>query len=127
MWGYCTDREDYRLFKLNRMLELKALDERFEERKVPAYDMSPDKAFPPLISVTAVCEADMKWRLIEESGLESFQEREDGKLIFSSCFSDPGSVFSWLLSMGDRVELVEPEELRVEFAAMAEKICRIYR
>ena len=109
------------------MLELKALDERFEERKVPAYDMSPDKAFPPRISVTAVCEADMKWRLIEESGLESFQEREDGKLVFSSCFSDPGSVFSWLLSMGDRVELVEPEELRVEFAAMAEKICRIYR
>ena len=127
VWGYCTDREDYRLFKLNRMLELKALDERFEERKVPAYDMSPDKAFPPRISVTAVCEADMKWRLIEESVLESFQEREDGKLIFSSCFSDPGSVFSWLLSMGDRVELVEPEELRVEFAAMAEKICRIYR
>lgn len=70
------------------MLELKALDERFEERKVPAYDMSPDKAFPPRISVTAVCEADMKWRLIEESGLESFQEREDGKLVFSSCFSD---------------------------------------
>ena len=127
MWGYCTDREDYRLFKLNRMLELKALDERFEERKVPAYDMSPDKAFPPRISVTAVCEADMKWRLIEESGLESFQEREDGKLVFSSCFSDSGSVFSWLLSMGDRVELVEPEELRVKFAAMAEKICRIYR
>ncbi|MFR2484954.1 MAG: helix-turn-helix transcriptional regulator [Hungatella sp.] len=127
VWGYCTDREDYRLFKLNRMLELKALDERFEERKVPAYDMSPDKAFPPRISVPAVCVAVMKWRLIEESGLESFQEREDGKLIFSSCFSDPGSVFSWLLSMGDRVELVEPEELRVEFAAMAEKICRIYR
>lgn len=127
VWGWCTKREDYRLFKLNRMLELKALDERFEERKVPAYDMSPDKAFPPRISVTAVCEADMKWRLIEESGLESFQEREDGKLVFSSCFSDPGSVFSWLLSMGDRVELVEPEELRVEFAAMAEKICRIYR
>ena len=40
VWGYCTDREDYRLFKLNRMLELKALDERFEERKVPAYDLS---------------------------------------------------------------------------------------
>ena len=52
---------------------------------------------------------------------------EDGKFIFSSFFSYPGSVFSWLLSMGDRVELVEPEELRVKFAAMAEKICRIYR
>lgn len=87
------------------MLELKALAEHFAERKVPAYDMSPDKAFPPRISVTAVCEADMKWRLIEESGLESFQEREDGKLVFHSCFSDRGSVFSWLLSMGDRVEL----------------------
>ena len=64
VWGYCTEREDYRLFKLNRMLELKALAEHFAERKVPAYDMSPDKAFPPRISVTAVCEADMKWRRV---------------------------------------------------------------
>ena len=39
VWGYCTEREDYRLFKLNRMLELKALAEHFAERKVPAYDM----------------------------------------------------------------------------------------
>lgn len=126
VWGYCTDREDYRLFKLNRMLELKALDERFEERKIPEYDMSPEKAFPPRLAVTVVCEADMKWRLIEEYGADSFNEQEDGKLVFRSRFSDRGSLFGWMLSMGDRAVLTEPEDLREEFASVTEKIYRIY-
>lgn len=126
VWGYCTDREDYRLFKLNRMVHLRGLNEHFKERKVPPYDMSPEKAFPPRIPVAAVCEPDMKWRLIEEYGVESFQEREDGKLLFCSNFSDKGSLFGWLLSMGDRVELTEPEELRKEFGAVTERIYRIY-
>lgn len=32
LWAFCTERQDYRMFKLSRMTELKATDEIFEER-----------------------------------------------------------------------------------------------
>ena len=32
VWGYCTEREDYRMFKLTRMTELAITDDRCEER-----------------------------------------------------------------------------------------------
>ena len=38
VWGWCTKREDYRLFKLNRMLELKVAGEQFEKRDLPKYE-----------------------------------------------------------------------------------------
>ena len=127
VWGYCTDREDYRLFKLNRILDLKCLKEHFEKRDVPDYDMSPDKAFPICFHAVVVCDPAMRWRLIEEYGVDSFEERGDGKLLFKSGFSDKNHLFGWLLSMGDQAELTEPEPLREEFAVLTENICRIYR
>src|SRR5699024_1503196 len=39
VWGYCTEREDYRLFKLNRMTELKP-GGIFEKHYVPLPDLS---------------------------------------------------------------------------------------
>lgn len=126
VWGYCTKRADYRLFKLNRMTGLKCLEDQFEKREVPNYDMSPQKAFPTSFEVTIVCEAAVKWRLVEEYSIESFEERADGKLIFQAGFSDRTHLFGWLLSMGDQAELVEPEELRREFAEVTERIYQIY-
>lgn len=126
VWGYCTEREDYRLFKLNRMTELQCLDEGFEKREVPDYDMSPEKAFPISFEAVIACEPTMRWRLIEEYSIASFEERPDGKLIFRSGFSDRVHLFGWLLSMADQAELVEPEGLREEFARLTEKISQIY-
>ena len=35
VWGYCTEREDYRMFKLTRMTELVINDDRCAERVIP--------------------------------------------------------------------------------------------
>lgn len=51
----------------------------------------------------------MKWRLMEEYGPESFEETEDGRLLFTCGFTDVESLFGWLLSFGPTVELLEPE------------------
>lgn len=40
VWGWCTDRGAFRLFKLNRMEDLHLSESRFEKRKVPMPDES---------------------------------------------------------------------------------------
>ena len=43
-YGWCEKRKDFRLFKLNRMHEIKLENETFEVRKVPVPDLSVEKS-----------------------------------------------------------------------------------
>ncbi len=127
LWGYCCEKQDYRLFKLNRMTELKATEEQYEPRQIPVPDLSAERVYPLGIDVEAVFEPDMKWRLVEEFGMESFTEQEDGRLKFSFGFADKENLFGWLLSFGDKVELIKPAELRRELYEMMGRLQKMYR
>lgn len=126
VWGYCTERTDYRMFKLNRMLELKCTGEAFEPRQIPEFKIENERIFPWNIHVTALFEPAMKWRLIEEYGIDSFKVQDDGKLRFKSGFMDKEGLFGWLLSFGTQVQLIAPEELRVEFIKLSKEIIKRY-
>ena len=126
VWGYCTLREDFRMFKLNRMLELENTKIRSKDREIPPFSLDNEKIFPPQISVKAVFAPEMKWRLIEEYGVDSFKVQADGRLLFQAGFMDENSIFGWLLSFGDKAELLEPEPLRVKFMEMVRSIAQIY-
>lgn len=126
VWGFCLEKSDYRLFKLNRLQELKQTGATFEPRERPVYRMETERIFPVNIEVTVLVEADMKWRVMEEFGPESFTEREDGRLLFRFGFSDRNNLIGWLFSLGDRAELLEPEELRCEIHNQALNIANKY-
>lgn len=114
VWGYCLTRQDYRMFKLNRMPQVRGDGKIFEPRRLPEFKIENETVFPALIDVKAVFEPAMKWRLIEDYGMDSFQVREDGKLLFQFGFVDKDSVIGWILSFRDQAELLEPVELRQE-------------
>ncbi len=127
VWGYCRDKRGFRLFKLNRLSELKNTGQTFEPRPVPEPDLSAERIFPGKIQVKILFDPEFKWRLLEEFGKDSFWEREDGKLVFSFCFSDRENLFGWLLSFGDKAELLEPEELRQELCVILECSLKQYK
>ena len=54
VWGWCESREDFRMFKLNRMEELCVSEEIFTGRKVPMPDLSNERIFPGGIQVEAL-------------------------------------------------------------------------
>ena len=94
VYGYCLLRNDYRMFKLNRMAEL--VHARYFEKRsaVPMPDLSNEKVFPPQAKVKAVFRPSMKWHLIEEYGIESFTEMPDGKLLFEHDYADDEGLLS---------------------------------
>lgn len=114
VWGWCKTREDYRLFKLNRMDQPHLSEKIFSKRQAPLPDLGDERIFPGGISVKALFEPECKWRLVEEFGTGSFQEQEDGRLLFQADYTDRENLITWLLSFRDKAELLEPEEIREE-------------
>lgn len=126
VWGWCKKREDFRLFKLNRMENLQMAEETFVKRKAALPDLSNERIFPGGIKVTALFELECKWRLIEEFGLKCFREQEDGKLLFQADYTDKEHLITWLLTFRDKAEVLEPVEIRTELLACFERIRRKY-
>ena len=114
VWGWCERREDYRLFKLNRMEELKLSGETFEKREAPVPELKTEQIFPGGIQVKALLEPECKWRLVEEFGTGCFEEQPDGRLLFQADYTNKESLMTWMMSFQDKVVLLEPESLREE-------------
>lgn len=126
VWGWCQGREDFRLFKLNRMADLAAGDP-FPPRSAPLPDLEPERIFPARYQVTVLFASCCRWRLVEEYGADRFTVEPDGRLRFTGGFPDADSVLSWVLTFGDRAELLEPEELRAQLRALTKTLAERYR
>ena len=127
VWGWCRKRRDYRLFKLNRMDKVKETDKTFEVRNAPLPDLSNEKVFAGGIKVKALFAPEVKWRLIEEFGPKCYEETDDGRLLFTAEYSDMDNLISWILTFGDKAEVIEPKEVRKELLDIVEKIKKKYR
>jgi len=126
-WGWCRKRQDFRLFKLNRMTNLQNSGQYFERREVPLPDLSSESIFPSLYQMKAVFSPVCKWRLIDEYGFDSFTEQPDGKLLFSYGFTDKDSILNWIVTFGDEAELLEPAEFRKELLQFGVKLQEKYK
>lgn len=127
VWGWCRMREDFRLFKLNRMEEIASTENTFEERACPLPDLRDTKVFPGEIAVKALFKPEYKWKLIEEYGPQCYTVQEDGRLLFWTNCNNKDYLIDWLLSFRDGVELIEPEEIRTELKTVIEKMNGIYQ
>lgn len=127
VWGWCRDRKDFRLFKLNRMAELSSTGETFAKRQDAQPDLSNERVFPEHYRVKVRFAPECKWRLVEEYGSSCYTEEEDGTLLFSVGYTNRENLIGWILGFGDKAELLEPEELREELSEIGRAIWERYR
>ena len=74
----------------------------------------------------ALFQPECKWRLIEDFGMECFAEQKDGALLFHADYTDKENLISWLLTFGDKVRLLEPEEIRLKLRDIIAEMQKIY-
>lgn len=115
------------MFKLNRMANVTHASDFDKAKDVPMPDLSGEKVFPPRNKVKAIFDASLKWHLIEEYGIESFVELTDGSLLFEHEYADDEGVLSWMLSMRDKVTVLEPEYIKKKLFSIASEILEKYR
>ncbi len=125
VYGYCLTKNEYRLFKLNRLWKLKNTNLTYIPRNIPEGKLEFERYFQTEeIRLTALFDARAKYRLIEEYGPECFTVSEPDKLLFQRSFSNPEYLLQWLLSFGDRVRVIEPPELKANIQEHAKNMLR---
>lgn len=126
LFGYCAERGDFRLYKLNRLWDLTVTGLPFTPRDIPPESLDFDSRLPDTYEITAVFEASEKYRLVEEYGRDSFTEREDSRLLFCRGFTNHEEAIRWFFSFGDRAEVLAPEEFREKMKRLAENLFKKY-
>lgn len=111
VFGYCTERQDFRVFKLNRLWELMLSNISFKEREIPADRLELDGNLADTNEVTVLFDPSVRYRLIEDFGFSSFTETDNGKLLFHIGYTNREYIISWILAFGDKAQVLSPPEL----------------
>lgn len=115
LYGFCCLRNDFRFFKLTRIKDLKILSETFL-RKVadtPASKASIQKASiqnEPLIPVKLKFSPEAAFRVYDEF-TDTVTKDAQGNLYVAVNLPEK-TLYSYILSFGDTVEMLEPDALR---------------
>lgn len=126
VWGWCTGRRDFRLFKLNRMDRLRLSETTFSKKTVPLPELKDEQIFPGGIRVKARFAPSCKWRLVEEFGTDCFETLPDGWLLFHADYTNKENLITWLLTFRDKAELLEPAHLREELRTALQNTLKQY-
>ncbi len=126
VFGYCTDKKDYRLFKLNRLWRHMILDDVFIPREIPVEELDFDDYFVDGNKITVIFDKASEYRLIEEYGPECYEVMGDGRLKFSVGYTNKDYILSWILGFGDKAKIVEPEDMAKELTQLAKNIITKY-
>ena len=121
VFGFCLARQDWRLFKLQRLWNLALRDERFTPREIPSEKRDFNAAFADDIKLVALFDPSVKYQLIEIYGLNCFTETGEG-LLFEFGFTNRDFLVGWLLGFGGKVKVLAPETIAEDLKAAAENI-----
>ncbi len=124
--GWCTDRQDFRRFKLGRLWNAAMTETTFVPREIPAEKAHAIDAFSDQHTMQILFDKSVRFRLIEEYGPNCFEERDDG-LLFTLEYTNKAYIFSWILGYGDLAEVLHPLEIRKKLYQILEKAAEKYR
>lgn len=127
IFGFSTERQDFRMYKMNRLWNLHITETEFTPREIPEQSKDFDSHIHDDYMITAIFDRSEKYRLIEDYGVECYTETEDGRLLFRRGFTNIDVMISWLLGFGDKVEVIEPLELREQIKSIIQNMVDRYK
>ena len=122
--AYCTEKQDYRIFKLTRIIDLEVLADGFRKSSFPELDEAPGQTYNTIILGFP---QNMAYRVYDEFDKTRVSRRENGDLIVSVDMPEDEWLIGYLLSFGTQVDIIEPAYLKEIVAKQAKKIYEKYK
>lgn len=133
LYGFCLEKQEWRLFRLSRMEELIQEDCHFQPRPAPKLQDeygsygNAEKDMRGIIEMKLRFSEAAAFQVLDFFGPKGAERLQDGSFLVKASFPPGRWVRGFLLSFGSDVSVLEPEWLRRELAEEAEKIKNIYQ
>jgi predicted DNA-binding transcriptional regulator YafY len=135
LYGFCEDNNQFRLFKLNRIVSYRILDKSFECKSVEEIDFKNDFGaylFDPqdsktLYNIKLEYNSINEFFLTDKIDAKFFQRKsneENGYILFQ--VSDLDWTADWIIGMQDKVKVIAPLELKEKVKLRIKKMNEIY-
>lgn len=128
--AYCLEKEEFRLFKLKRMKGLRIDHEKTFIRRNPSnqeHNEGKNKLKPSTPEVVFRFQDKARHLAEEWFGIEELLPVEDGSWLVKKAYPENEWLYSFILSLGHHVEVLEPQHLRKIITSRAEKIAKVYK
>ena len=126
--AFCMKANDYRLFKVNRMLRINISQQHFSESFLDAPPLETDEmSEQPQHPVKLLFEPEIAYRVYDEFDRSGITKQPDGALLVQTYLPSDESILGYLLTFGTMVRILEPISLQQSIAAQAQKIAELYR
>ncbi len=131
LFAYCKYKQDYRIFKLSRIQNLKIQEKNFERIHSDIGILLEKKWGEDgrkRSHIKLRCKGNVRTAVGEYLNGNVIEEYPDGDFIYSIVVPENERMwFSLLLGFGNEVEVLEPEELRMRLKEKSEEIFRLYK
>lgn len=121
--AFCMKKQDFRIFKLNRILSYELLQENFSPIPYPEIPVQ-EKSYP---AVRLRFNKDAAYRVYDEFEESLIEKQDNGDFIVSVQMPVDSWLLGYILSFGTQVEVLKPLSLRELIAEQAGKIYELYK
>lgn len=126
--AWCQIRQDLRIFKLSRIKDLTALQDKFEPRKIEFDHINFDtewKYSGKTVNLQLLFDKEIENIAFEYFG-DSLEKQNDGKLLLKTVMPEGYWLYGFILSFGTGVEVIDPPHIRMAIADISKKIYKKY-
>ena len=125
--AFCLSAQDFRLFKLSRMLSVTLTQERFtQEYPLPPPLENDAMVTEPNLPVLLLFATAAAYRVYDEFDPAGIQRQADGSLLVHAFLPLDESMIGYLLTYGTALRVLEPSILRDNLAETARKVAALY-
>ena len=122
--SYCKLKQDYRIFKIARIKEIKMLQEHFE-RELPKEEKDENYNLK-IIELELEINKAMTYRVYDEFESEEITKKEDGNFIVKVEYPENEWVYGYILSFGEYAKVLSPSYAKNIIKDKLEKILKNY-
>lgn len=121
--AYCREKQDFRLFKISRMKNVKILEESFD-RDLP--ELPEPKVDFKVVKLELEISKELAYRVYDEFKREDILLKEDGDFIVKTELPENDWIYGYILSFGEYVKVISPNYVRDVIKNKLEKSLKNY-
>lgn len=122
--SYCKLKEDYRIFKVARMKEIKVLEKHFE-RELPK-EQKEEKYKLKNIVLELEISKEMAYRVYDEFEDNEITKNEDGSFRVKVEYPETDWIYGYILSFGENIKVISPKRVKSTIKVRLEETLKNY-